>query len=91
MTEPQIYLIISLCCIAIITITIFTKRRDLVVRFFLRCLMGICGIYIMNYILELFAIDLAIGLNLCNALIIGLLGISGYGALYLLGIYNIFF
>ena len=53
--------------------------RDLILNFFLRVVMGVLGIYVCNSLFSSLGIGVYLGINLINLLLVGILGISGFG------------
>lgn len=53
--------------------------KDLILNFWLRVVAGMIGIFMYNTLLSSLGIGITIGINLLNLLIVGTLGISGFG------------
>ncbi|TCT11656.1 inhibitor of the pro-sigma K processing machinery [Natranaerovirga pectinivora] len=88
LTDSQVLLIIIIGCLLIMGISIVVKKTHLVVNFFLKSVVGLVGIYLMNELLESLRVNVELGLNVGNALTIGVLGLPGFVLLYLLVIYH---
>ncbi len=85
--ESQIFIVIILICLGLIFYGIIKHRFDFLVNFGLRIFAGLLGIYLMNTLLESFALSLGVGLNGITALSVGLLGIPGFLLIYGVAIY----
>lgn len=53
--------------------------KDFVLNFFLRVVFGILGIYVCNTLFSNLGVAVYLGINLVNLLLVGILGISGFG------------
>lgn len=58
------------------------KILQLVFNFFIRGIIGICAIFIINQVCEYQGLPIVVGMNLCTFLTSGTLGIPGVGLLY---------
>lgn len=65
------------------------KVVRVVMNFFVRAVIGLCAIFIVNQLLEYQDIPVAVGMNLCTFLTSGVLGIPGVGLLYGIMFYQI--
>lgn len=63
-------------------------RREWIVNFTLRCIIGVIAIYFTNAALAGRGISLGVGINVYTVLTSGILGIPGVVALYGIGLYN---
>lgn len=80
--ESKIFIIIIIISVVLLIISIIKQRFDLLVNFGLRIVAGFLAIYILNTILQLFSLDLTVGINALTALVIGILGLPGFALLY---------
>lgn len=69
-------------CALVLMIGILRRKAEIVLNFFVRMVVGMVGIYVVNAILAQKGIDLAVGLNAVSALTIGSLGFGGFLLLY---------
>lgn len=63
--------------------------KDLVLNFFLRMVMGVIGIYVCNTLLGNLGAAIYVGINVVNLLIIGTLGISGFGLVFAIAVFSV--
>ncbi|TCL00079.1 sigmaK-factor processing regulatory protein BofA [Natranaerovirga hydrolytica] len=91
LTNNQVLIIIIIACLLIMGVSIIVKKTHLVVDFFIKSVVGLFGIYLINEILQLANVTIKLGLNIINAIIIGLLGFPGIILLYALAVYDYFF
>lgn len=63
--------------------------KDLLLNFLLRIVMGVIGIYTCNTLLGSLGIAVYAGMNLLNLLIIGILGVSGFGLVFAVAAFSI--
>lgn len=63
--------------------------RDFILNFFLRMVMGVLGIYVCNTLFSSVGIGLYLGINLLNLLLVGILGISGFGLILAVAAFSI--
>lgn len=63
--------------------------KDLFLNFLLRMVMGVIAIYTCNTLLSNLGIAIYMGINLLNLLIIGILGISGFGLVFSIAAFSI--
>lgn len=63
--------------------------KDLILNFLLRIVMGVIALYICNSLLSSFGIGIYLGINLLNLLTIGILGISGFGLVFSVGLFSL--
>lgn len=73
---------IVLVCGIVFLIGFLRKRAEIVLNFFVRMIVGLVGIYVVNLILARNGIALAVGLNAVSALTVGSLGFGGFLLLY---------
>ena len=85
--ESQIFIVIIVICLGLIFYGLIKHRFDFLVNFGLRVFAGLLGIYLMNTLLESFALSLGVGLNGITALSVGLLGIPGFLLVYGVALY----
>lgn len=78
--------IIVLCCI-IVGIGIMRHKMEIVVNFILRFVVGIVGIYLLNFIFSSKGIQINVGVNAVTTLAVGFLGIPGFILIYSLCFY----
>ncbi len=89
--ESKIFIIIIIISVVLLIISIVKQRFDLLVNFALRIVAGLLAIYILNTLLQSIGVDLSVGMNALNALIIGVLGLPGFALLYGLALFFIVF
>lgn len=63
--------------------------KDLILNFLLRIVMGVIALYTCNSLLSSFGIEIYLGINLLNLLTIGILGISGFGLVFSIGLFSL--
>lgn len=63
-------------------------RREGIVNFVMRCILGVIAIYFINTALAGRGISLGVGINVYTVLTSGILGIPGVAALYGIGLYK---
>lgn len=85
--ESKIFIVIIVICLGLLFYGLIKHRFDLLVNFGLRVFTGLLGIYLLNALLEKFALSLGVGLNGITALSVGLLGIPGFLMVYGVAIY----
>lgn len=73
---------ILLVCVFLLIVGLIKQRFDLIVNFILRMCVGLLGIYLLNTILASSHIALGVGTNSLNALVVGVLGLPGFLAVY---------
>ncbi len=69
-------------CVILLLIGFLKSRFDLIVNFILRICLGLLGIYLLNTILASSQINLGVGVNSLNALVVGVLGLPGFLLVY---------
>lgn len=82
MLNQESILAIAGVCALVLLIGSAGKQIQRVVSFFLRAVMGALGIYCMDLLLPLLHISVGVGINLFNLLVVGILGLPGFGLLY---------
>jgi inhibitor of the pro-sigma K processing machinery len=88
--ESQIFVVIIVICLGLLFYGLIKHRFDLLVNFGLRVFAGLLGIYLLNTILESFALSLGVGMNGVTALSVGLLGVPGFLLVYGIAMYFYF-
>ncbi|MGB8452780.1 MAG: pro-sigmaK processing inhibitor BofA family protein [Anaerocolumna sp.] len=88
--ESQIFVVIIIICIVLITFGLIKHRFDLLVNFGLRMFSGLLGIYLLNNLLLSFHLTLGVGTNGLTALVIGLLGLPGFLLVYGVAVFYYF-
>lgn len=73
--------------IALLIIAFIKHKMEWFVNYVLRVVLGVVGIYTINSILRMNAIDCFVGLNSFNVFMVAILGIPGFALVYSLGIY----
>lgn len=63
--------------------------KDLILNFLLRIVMGVIALYTCNSLLSGFGVEIYLGINLLNLLTIGILGISGFGLVFSIGLFSL--
>lgn len=63
--------------------------KDLILNFFLRIVMGILGIYVCNTLFSSLGVGIYLGINLLNLLLVGILGISGFGLVFAVAAFSL--
>ena len=78
------YAVIALAvvCGLIFLIGFLRKKAEIVLNFFVRMVVGLVGVYVVNAILARQGIDIAVGINAVSALTLGSLGFGGFLLLY---------
>ena len=78
------YAVISVLavCGLVLLIGVLRRKAEVVLNFFVRMVVGLVGVYIVNVILAKNGIDLAVGVNAVSALTLGSLGFGGFLLLY---------
>ena len=66
----------------VLLIGLLRKKAEVVLNFFVRMVVGLVGVYILNAIFASKGIDVAVGMNLVSALTLGSLGFGGFLLLY---------
>lgn len=69
-------------CGLVLLIGVLRRKAEVVLNFFVRMVVGLVGVYIVNVILAKNGIDLAVGVNAVSALTLGSLGFGGFLLLY---------
>ena len=83
MDRDGLFVILFMCvCVALIVYSVKKKKPEVFVNFTLRTCGGLIAIYLCNYILKQFALDLLVGMNGFSALTVGALGTPGFLLLY---------
>ena len=85
-TSTGIVLIIAACA-AVLVIGVLRRKAAFLLHFLVRMLVGGLAIYFTNGCLASAGIGVAVGLNIMNLFIVGLLGTGGYGLLYAILLY----
>ncbi len=88
MLDSQNFMIMTAACGAVLLIGIAGRRLGWLIRFCMRAAAGMLGVYLVNLVLSAFQIPLSVGLNLFNMLIVGALGLPGFGLLYAISAVN---
>lgn len=71
-----------MCLFLILLVWILRKKIEIVLNFLLRIVFGFLAIFLANYCLAYYKIDISVGYNPISALTLGTLGISGFVMLY---------
>lgn len=69
-------------CVLVLVIGILRRKAEFVLNFFVRMVIGLVGVYVVNAILAQKGIDLSVGINAVSALTLGSLGFGGFALLY---------
>ncbi len=75
-------------CILVLAIGFLRKNAEIVLNFFVRTILGVMGIYMMNMLLAQMGIAGSVGINPISVLTVGSLGTGGLGLLYGILFYN---
>lgn len=78
----QIISFMILGCILILLMIIFSKPIKFAAKFLLRAIISCCSIFVLNFMLAGFNLD--IGINFFNAAVGGIFGSIGVAALYII-------
>lgn len=89
--ESKILILIIIICLTLLIISLVKHNFDLIVNFGLRIVAGLLAIYILNTILQIFNVDLGVGINTLTAFVVGTLGLPGFVMLYAIAIYFFIF
>ena len=81
LNQESVIVIVGVCAIVLL---IGGARRQIshLITVLLRMVMGTAGIYLLDLLLSLGNITLTVGINLFNMLVVGILGLPGFGLLY---------
>lgn len=81
LNQESVIVIVGVCAIVLL---IGVARRQIphLITVLLRMVMGTAGIYLLDLLLPLGNITLTVGINLFNMLVVGILGLPGFGLLY---------
>lgn len=63
--------------------------KDMIINFLLRIVIGVIGIYTCNTLLGNLGVAIYVGINVVNLLIIGILGISGFGLILAIAAFSV--
>lgn len=85
-TTTGIIIIIAACALVLV-IGVLRRKAAFLLHFLVRMLVGGLAIYFTNGCLASAGIGVAVGLNIMNLFIVGLLGTGGYGLLYAILLY----
>lgn len=69
-------------CLLVLLIGVLRRKAEVVLNFFVRMVVGMVGVYVVNMILARQGIDVSVGLNAVSALTLGSLGFGGFLLLY---------
>lgn len=69
-------------CGLVLLIGLLRRKAEIVLNFFVRMIVGMVGVCVVNAILARQGIDLAVGMNLITAISLGSLGFGGFFMLY---------
>lgn len=69
-------------CALVLVIGILRQKAEFLLNFFVRMVVGLVGVFVVNAILAQKGIDLAVGINAVSALTLGSLGFGGFALLY---------
>lgn len=75
-------LALGIVCGLVLLIGFLRRKAEIVLNFFVRMVVGLVGVYIVNAILARNGIDIAVGINALSALTLGGLGFGGFLLLY---------
>ena len=73
--------VLSVCGLVLL-IGVLRRKAELVLNFFVRMVVGLTAVFVLNTILAQRGIDLSVGLNALSALTLGSLGFGGFLLLY---------
>lgn len=78
------YAVLAILCVCglVLLIGFLRKKAEIVLNFFVRMVVGLVGVYIVNAILAQRGIDVAVGVNALSAITLGSLGFGGFLLLY---------
>jgi len=79
---PDLGVIILIGILILLTVTIFRRPFGCLLRLVMNTIVGFITLFILNFIGQFFGITL--GINLLNAVIVGILGLPGVGLLLIL-------
>ncbi len=74
-------------CAAVLLIGALQRKAAFLLRFLVRTVVGAVGIWLANGWLAAAGYGIAVGLNLWNLIVVGSLGIGGFGMLYAILLY----
>lgn len=75
-------------CILVLAIGFLRKNAEVVLNFFVRAILGVMAIYVLNMLLVKVGITGAVGINPITVLTAGSLGTGGIALLYGILFYN---
>lgn len=75
-------LALGIVCGLVFLIGFLRKKAELVLNFFVRMVVGLVGVYVLNTILAQRGIDISVGINALSAVTLGSLGFGGFLLLY---------
>lgn len=82
MGSEQVIMWMIAACVIFAGFLLFSKPLKAAARIFIQAVIGTALMYVVNFILSPFS--LAVGINLLTAFIVGVLGLPGLCALYIL-------
>ncbi len=87
MSTNQILILIIIIAVLLLIIGAVTHKVEIFINLVLKSLMGIVGIYFVNFVLVSIGLELGVGINLLTILTVGLLGIPGFILVFGIGLY----
>lgn len=82
MLNQENILVIAGVCGIVLFIGAARKYAGQFLSVILRMVIGTAGIYLLELVLPFWSIGLTVGVNLFNMLVVGVLGLPGFGLLY---------
>ena len=82
-------LVLAGICILVLAIGFLRRKAEIVLNFFVRSILGVLAIYVINAIFAGVGIEVAAGMNAINVLTIGSLGTGGLALVYGILFYNL--
>lgn len=75
-------------CLLVLAIVLFKNKIEIVLNFVLRAVLGMIGLYLLNFFLTYQGISAMVGVNPITVSTVGVLGVSGFALLYGISFYN---
>lgn len=79
--------VMLMACAAVLIIGALQRKAAFLLRFLVRAVVGAVGICLANGWLAAAGYGISVGLNVWNLLVVGSLGIGGFGMLYAILLY----
>lgn len=76
-------------CVLVLAISFLRKNAEIVLNFFVRAILGVMAMYMLNMLLEKVGIAGSVGINPVTVLTVGSLGTGGIALLYGILLYNL--